>query len=164
MWRKSQLGIIVIGNLETCLSLEQEETLTLKNFLQNLNFRERHFFCLFFLLDRMQKPKSVEKITTGNSASQKQMARNFLQIPNFRERHFFPLKKCKGQRVQRKSQLGIIHVQSRWQGTFSRTLIPRKTLFFLDKMQWSKSAEKITIGNNAGQKQMAGNFLQNPDF
>jgi hypothetical protein len=54
--------------------------------------------------------------------------------------------------VQRKSQLGIMQVRSRWQGTFSRNLIPRKTFFHFEKMQKPKSVEKITIGNNAGQK------------
>jgi hypothetical protein len=37
-------------------------------------------------------------------------------------------------------------------GNFLQNPNSEKDIFLLDKMQWSKSAEKITIGNNAGQK------------
>jgi alpha-D-ribose 1-methylphosphonate 5-triphosphate synthase subunit PhnG len=84
------------------------------------------------------------------------MAGNFLQKSNFQERHFSSLKKCKGQRVWRKPQLGIMQVRSRWQGTFSRTISSEKDKFFCDKMQTPKSVEKTTIGNNAGREYIAG--------
>lgn len=89
------------------------------------------------------------------------MAGIFLQIPNFQERHFFPLKKCEGQRVQRKSQLGIIQVQSRWQGTFSRTLIPRKTFFYLTKCNGLRVQRKSQLGIMQVRSRWQGTFSRN---
>jgi hypothetical protein len=38
--------------------------------------------------------------------------------------------------VQRKSQLGIMQVKSRWQGTFSRNLISKKEIFPLGNLSF----------------------------